>query len=181
MFVHSFKPPAPAALRSSSSSQPRRSSGTDARQQFVVRVVRAALVVGARHLRQLAAVLHDDDLVADRAHGVQVVADEQVGHAELAPQLGQQVEHRGADDGVERRGHLVAQDQVGLGGQRAREVDALLLAARQPAGQRGRPACAAASPGRAARRCAAAAARRCRPVIELQRPRQDALDRSAPG
>ena len=40
------------------------------------------------------------------------------------------------DDLVERRGDLVADDQLGLGGERAGDADALLLAARQLARQR---------------------------------------------
>ena len=48
---------------------------------------------------------------------------------ELAAQLREQLEDRGGHHRVERRGDLVAEDEVGFRSQRAREVDALLLAA----------------------------------------------------
>ena len=92
--------------------------------------MRPAVVVGACHLRQLATVLHHDDLVADGAHRMQVVADEQVRHAQFAPQLRDEIQHRCAHDGIQRRGDLVAQDQVRLGGQCARQAHPLLLSSR---------------------------------------------------
>ena len=59
------------------------------------------------------------------------MADEHIGHAELTAEIGQQVEDRRADDGIQRRGNFVAENQVRLGCQRARQVHALLLAARE--------------------------------------------------
>src|SRR5271166_2477893 len=116
-------------------------------------------------------------LVADRPHRVQVVADEHVRQAKLSPQPVHQIEDRRTDDGIERRGHLVAQDQVGLGGQRAREVDALLLPARQLAGQavgdRRGQLHEIEQPADAARQLGAA-----RGVEEPQRPAEDAADRA---
>jgi hypothetical protein len=149
--------------------------GHGARQFLVVRVVRPAVVVGTCHLRQLAAVAHDDDLVAHRTHRVQVVADEKVRYAELASQFGDEIQHRGADHGVQRRSHFVAEDQVRLGGQCTRQIDALLLPTRQPAGQ---PLGQCARQLHQVQQLVDAPAQRLalEPAIELQRPRQDALD-----
>ncbi len=64
--------------------------------------------------RRAAAELHlpagieDHDLVANRPNGREVVADEHIGDAELAPQLRHEVEYGGADNRIESRGYLVA-------------------------------------------------------------------------
>ena len=59
------------------------------------------------------------------------MGDEHVGELELVLQPLQQLEDLLRHQLVERRGHLVTDDQLRLGGQRAGDADALLL----PAGQ----------------------------------------------
>ena len=61
-------------------------------------------------------------------HG-EVVADEEVGQAQPVLQVAHQVEDLRLHGDVERRGRLVADDEVGLGRQRAGDGDALALAA----------------------------------------------------
>ena len=65
----------------------------------------------------------------DGPHDAEVVRDEEVGQPGLLPQLGQHVEHLGLHRDVERAGRLVADQQVGLGGQGAGDADPLPLAA----------------------------------------------------
>ena len=62
---------------------------------------------------------------------LRVVGDEEIGQAELLLQVLQQVDHLGLDRHVERRHRLVADDQLGLDGERAGDADALALAARE--------------------------------------------------
>ena len=104
-------------------------------QQFKVGVAGGLRKRGSRHGLDLVAGVQHDDVVAYRAYGVQVVADKHIRHTQLTPQLRHEIENRGTHHGVQRRGHLVAQNQVGLGGQRTREVHPLLLPARQASGQ----------------------------------------------
>jgi hypothetical protein len=59
----------------------------------------------------------------------EVVADEQVGEAELLAQVHEQVQHLRLDRDVERRHRLVADDESGLHRQSAGDADALALAA----------------------------------------------------
>ena len=66
---------------------------------------------------------------------------------ELVAQLREQVEHGGLHRDVERGGDLVADDEVGPRGERARHRDSLQLAA----GQLGREAAAPRAPGRRTR------------------------------
>ncbi|MNS57379.1 hypothetical protein D3C72_902630 [compost metagenome] len=75
--------------------------------------------------------IHHHDAVRDVAHHVQVVADEHIGQPEVVLQVQQQVEHLRLDRLVQG-GHRFVQDhQPGVQGQRARDVHALALAARQ--------------------------------------------------
>ena len=67
--------------------------------------------------------------VTDMAHHGQVVRDEQIGQALLALQVLHDVEHLGLDGHVQRRRGLVADQELGLRGERARDGDALALAA----------------------------------------------------
>ena len=86
----------------------------------------------------------------------QVVADHDQAEAELAHQVGQQVEHLRLDHHVERGRRLVGDDQLRPAGQRHRDHDALLLAAgelvrvRRAPAARGRPTCSSSSPTRLA-------------------------------
>ena len=73
--------------------------------------------------------VHDRDPVADVLDDAHVVGDEQVGQAELALEVLQQVEDLRLDRHVERRDRLVADDEVGLEDERPGDPDALALAA----------------------------------------------------
>ncbi len=73
---------------------------------------------------------HHHDLVGDRPHRREVVGDEHVGELEFLLQPVEQLEDAFGDQLIERRGHLVADDEIGVRGERAGDADALLLAAR---------------------------------------------------
>ena len=79
--------------------------------------------------------VHDDDLVADRHRLVLVVRDVGDGQAEALLQAADLLAHRAAQARVEVRERLVEQQHRRLEDQRARERDALLLAARELARQ----------------------------------------------
>ncbi len=81
-----------------------------------------------RDLDQLAEI-HHRHAVADVLYHGEVVSDEQVGEAEAALQVLQQVDDLRLDRDVERRDRLVAYDQVGIDGQGASDADPLALAA----------------------------------------------------
>src|SRR6478736_4061123 len=87
-----------------------------ARKLFVVGMMRATLVVRSRDLGELAAMAHDDDLVAHGPHGVQVVADEEIGDAKRTAQVRHEIEHRCGNHRIERRRHFVTKDEVGVRG-----------------------------------------------------------------
>src|SRR3954449_10243632 len=72
---------------------------------------------------------HDGEAVGDLAHEVEVVGDEQVGGAVLAPELEQKLDDGGLHGDVERGGDLVADDEARAGGEGAGDGDTLLLAA----------------------------------------------------
>ena len=112
---------APAAARSAPPTSARRCTGCSGR---------AKKAAARRALDDLAEV-HHRDVVADVLHHRHVVRDEEIGQAELALQPRQQVQDLRADRDVERRHRLVADHQLGVGGQRARDVDALALPARE--------------------------------------------------
>jgi hypothetical protein len=75
--------------------------------------------------------IHDRDAVRDVLYHAQVVRDEQERHPEVALQVREQVEDLRLHRHVERRHRLVADDDVGLQGQGARNADALPLPARE--------------------------------------------------
>ena len=81
-----------------------------------------------RHLDDLAGI-HQRHAVRHAGDDRQVVRDQQQAHALLALQVAQQVEDLRLDRHVERRGRLVGDQEVGLGGERHRDHHALLLAA----------------------------------------------------
>ena len=74
---------------------------------------------------------HHGDLLGDGSDQRQVVRDEEQAELHLTLQLGDQVDDRRLDGDVERRGDLVADEQRRLGDERARDRDALALAAAQ--------------------------------------------------
>ena len=86
--------------------------------------------------------IEHDDVVGEGRHGGQVVADEHERNAALPPEPLEKLDDIGADDGVERGNHLVAEQHFGRCRERAGEVDPLLLPAgkllRIPSGKFGR-------------------------------------------
>ena len=76
-----------------------------------------------------AAAIHDGDAIANLAHQPEVVRDEEIRQAELLLQIEQQVHDLRLHRHVERRHGFVADDERRLEGERAREADALPLAA----------------------------------------------------
>ena len=78
-----------------------------------------------------AAEVHHGDAVGDLPDHRQVVRDEDVGEVELALQVPQQVQDLRLDRDVERGDRLVADDQLRRERERARDADALPLAARE--------------------------------------------------
>src|SRR5581483_1991656 len=94
-----------------------------------VRVLRLDVQVVARADLDRAAEVHDHHAIRDVPHDVQVVGDEDVGEAELALQVLQQVEDLRLHGDVERGHRLVADDQLRVDRERARDADALALAA----------------------------------------------------
>ena len=73
--------------------------------------------------------IHHQHAVRNVADDVEVMADEQIGQAEFALQIDQQVQHLRLDRLVERRHRLVENDETRRQRQCARDVDALALAA----------------------------------------------------
>ena len=86
------------------------------------------ICVGIAGLDHLAGA-HDDDAVAERANDFQVVADEQIGEPAPLLQIAQQVDDLALHGEIERRRRLVEQDEFRVQHQRARNGDALALAA----------------------------------------------------
>ena len=85
-------------------------------------------LVGVGQLDDLAEV-HHRDAVAHVAHDREVVGDEDQRQAEVALEVAQQVEDLRLDRHVERGDRLVGDDQLRLERERARDADALALAA----------------------------------------------------
>ena len=72
---------------------------------------------------------HDQDVVADVFDDGEVVRDEEVGEAEFFLQVLQEVDDFRLDVDVERGDRFVADDELGLDGEGARDANALALAA----------------------------------------------------
>ena len=98
-------------------------------------------VAGARHQRRLedlrgrsllddAALVEDDHPVGDALGEIHLVGDHHHGHALVGQRL-HHCQHLADGLGIERRGRLVEQHDVGLHGERAGDRHPLLLAARQ--------------------------------------------------
>src|SRR6266702_770188 len=81
-----------------------------------------------RDLDNAAEIHHADPARHVADHG-KVVADEHVGQAELVLKVAHQIEDLRLHGDVERRSRLVADDELGVGGERPRDCDALALAA----------------------------------------------------
>src|SRR3954463_10001294 len=73
--------------------------------------------------------IHHSDAVTDMGNDGEIVRDEQIGEAVLALQVDQQIDYLGLDRDIERRYRLPAYDQARPERQRARDADALALAA----------------------------------------------------
>ncbi len=73
--------------------------------------------------------IHDGDALRDVADDREVVGDEEIGQAELALQVREQVDDLRAHRDVERRDRLVGNDEFRRDRERARDPDALALAA----------------------------------------------------
>jgi hypothetical protein len=80
------------------------------------------------------AALEHEHAVGDGRDDAEVVGDEEEREAEIGAQLGEQLEHGRLNGDVERGGDLVADEENGIGRERARDRDSLALAARQLAG-----------------------------------------------
>ena len=87
--------------------------------------------LGRAVLGDLAALLHDRDPVAEQHGLVDVVGDEDDGLAEVALEPLELLLERAAADGVDGAERLVHQQHGRVGGERAGDADALLLAARE--------------------------------------------------
>src|SRR3546814_5197762 len=79
----------------------------------------------------LLAVLHHHQAVGQQARDRQIVGDDDGGEPKLAHQAAQQVEEAGLDGNVEAAGRLVHEYEARLGHQVARDLQALLHAARE--------------------------------------------------
>ena len=95
---------------------------------------------------------HHGDAVAERERLRLVVRDVHRGHAELVEEATEIVEQPVAEPAVERAERLVEEEDARLGCERARESDALLLAARErPTERRSNPASPTSSSSSAVR------------------------------
>lgn len=72
-----------------------------------------------------------DNPVADEFDNIEIVADEQHRHAEAVTQVLQQVEDLRLYGNVKRRNRFIGDNELGFNGERARDTDALPLAARE--------------------------------------------------
>src|SRR5712691_5874305 len=102
-------------------------------EDFLEEALRALLAGAAKEGLGLAglhdhALVHEDDAVGDLAGEAHLVGDDDHGHA-LAGEVQHDVEHFVDDFGIERAGGLVEEHHLGPHGERARDGDALLLAA----------------------------------------------------
>ncbi len=75
--------------------------------------------------------IHHGDPVRHIVHHCHVVADEQIGDPKLALQILQQFQHARLDRHIKGGNAFVRDDEVRLKRQRARDADALALAARK--------------------------------------------------
>jgi hypothetical protein len=73
--------------------------------------------------------MHDGNAMVDMLDHREIVRDEEVGEAELALQVSQQIDHLRLHRDVERRHRLVADDKARMQCQRAGNADPLALAA----------------------------------------------------
>ena len=98
-------------------------------QRFGVGMLRIGKQRAARRELDDAAEIHHRDAMADVLDDREVVRDEEIGQAELRLQIHEQVDDLRLHRHVERRDRLVADDHLGLDGERARDPEALALSA----------------------------------------------------
>lgn len=99
-----------------------------------VRVLRGANdLVGGAQLHDTTQV-HDGDAVAQMPHDPEVVGNEEKREAELAPELGEEVQHLRLNRNVERRDGLVADDEARVQREGSCDAYALLLSAAELVG-----------------------------------------------
>ena len=96
-----------------------------------VGVLRVGEHLGHSALLYQHALLHHRHAVGKAAHQVQIVRDEQHGHAGLALQVRKQIQNLPAQRHIERRGGPVRQQQLGFAGQGHGDHGALALPARK--------------------------------------------------
>src|SRR5581483_3599130 len=94
-----------------------------------------ALDRGGRALGDLLAVIQHSDHVGHAHNHFHVVLDEEDGEAQLAAQLVDELRQLARFNGVHAGRWFVQQEQLGLGGQGARDLQPALVAVRQIAGQ----------------------------------------------
>ena len=94
-----------------------------------VGVLRIGEQLVGRGLLDDPAEIHDRDAARDVPHDREIVGNEEIGEAELALEMFEQVDHLALDRNVERGDGLVAHDHIGLDGERPCNADALALAA----------------------------------------------------
>ena len=129
-FVRSGSSPSSLIRRRSRSSAGIRDRHGREQRDRVRMLRRGEDLVRVGDLDELAAVHHGNP-VAHVPNGREIVRDEQVGEAEPALQVHQQVEDLRPHGDVERRDRLVADDQRRVGGERPCDRDALPLSARE--------------------------------------------------
>ena len=70
-----------------------------------------------------------DHTIGDGANNCQIVRDEEVGHAPIGLEFGQQFQDGSLNRNIERGGHFVTQHQFRLGGKGTRDGNPLFFAA----------------------------------------------------
>ncbi len=103
-------------------------------QLLGIGMVRRRENLRGRALRDDLASQHHRGAVRDAAHGAEIVGDEHIGEAQLVLQALQELQDLFRDQRIQGGRRLVANDDFGLGRERAGDADALLLAAGELAG-----------------------------------------------
>jgi len=75
--------------------------------------------------------VHDGDAGRNVSHHREIVRDKQIGQSKLALQILEQVDHLRLNRDVESGNRLVADDELGVNRERARDADALALPTRE--------------------------------------------------
>lgn len=105
--------------------------GSRREQGFGVGVVRRVYDFVAQSVFAYASEVHDENVVADVVDDIEVMGNEQVRCVGLLLQFSKQIQYRGLDGYVERRGRLVAYDEAGRGDECPRDGYALFFSPAQ--------------------------------------------------